>query len=168
MGPVDLVRVKYSISQMQHNRWQRLCCICDMEYFTRTAWTTFSFQCSITMITHRNNFLIGGGGGGDENHKSLGAGMAPAGILRGKVASFTLLSLRNLKRTPTPAPAPAMSLVMATNGEQPEFTSKKFKFGSEGEAVEVSMPGLKVKKLSENATIPTRGSSLAAGYDLYR
>ena len=27
---------------------------------------------------------------------------------------------------------------------------------------------LYVKKLSENATLPTRGSTLAAGYDLYR
>ena len=29
-------------------------------------------------------------------------------------------------------------------------------------------PSLMVKRLSEHATIPTRGSSHAAGYDLYR
>ena len=27
---------------------------------------------------------------------------------------------------------------------------------------------LRVKRLSENSTLPTRASSLAAGYDLYR
>ena len=30
------------------------------------------------------------------------------------------------------------------------------------------MPRLLVKRLSENAKIPTRGSAAAAGYDLYR
>lgn len=29
-------------------------------------------------------------------------------------------------------------------------------------------PRLAVKRLSENAKLPTRGSAIAAGYDLYR
>ena len=32
----------------------------------------------------------------------------------------------------------------------------------------ISPHSLLVKKLSPNATVPTRGSSMAAGYDLYR
>ena len=41
---------------------------------------------------------------------------------------------------------------------------KKFKIEVNG----ARAGSLLVKKLSPHATIPTRGSSLAAGYDLYR
>lgn len=33
---------------------------------------------------------------------------------------------------------------------------------------DISSSALRVKKLSDNATVPTRGSAHAAGYDLYR
>jgi hypothetical protein len=34
--------------------------------------------------------------------------------------------------------------------------------------LEVSQQPLRIKKLSENATVPSRGSPSAAGYDLFR
>lgn len=33
---------------------------------------------------------------------------------------------------------------------------------------DISKPVLRFAKLTENATVPTRGSAKAAGYDLYR
>lgn len=52
-------------------------------------------------------------------------------------------------------------LSMATHAPEEANQSKKFR-------VEVSETRLLVKKLSAKATVPTRGSSQAAGYDLYR
>jgi len=55
---------------------------------------------------------------------------------------------------------------MAT--EQPE--NKKRKVSPEPEAgISISsVSNLLIKRLSEKAKLPTRGSALAAGYDLYR
>ena len=43
---------------------------------------------------------------------------------------------------------------------------KKAKFSNSCD--DYGLPALKVKRLSELAYLPTRGSALAAGYDLYR
>jgi dUTP pyrophosphatase len=53
---------------------------------------------------------------------------------------------------------------MAT--EQPE--NKKRKVSSEPDAGISAASNLLIKRLSEKAKLPTRGSALAAGYDLYR
>lgn len=65
-----------------------------------------------------------------------------------------------------------MSMATATLGTD-VFTCKKAKMDAEHE-LELridnmnSEQSLLVKKLSAYATVPTRGSSQAAGYDLYR
>jgi dUTP pyrophosphatase len=53
---------------------------------------------------------------------------------------------------------------MAT--EQPE--NKKRKVSPEPDAGVSIASNLLIKRLSEKAKLPTRGSALAAGYDLYR
>jgi dUTP pyrophosphatase len=53
---------------------------------------------------------------------------------------------------------------MAT--EQPE--TKKRKVSPEPGVEVSSTSNLLIKRLSEKAKLPTRGSALAAGYDLYR
>ncbi len=61
-----------------------------------------------------------------------------------------------------------LSSVMAT--EHPQL--KKRKVSPEPEdGVQISpvaITGLRIKRHSEKAKLPTRGSALAAGYDLYR
>jgi len=55
-----------------------------------------------------------------------------------------------------------------TNTSDPSVTKKpKFHQGEETHHKMVSIP-LRVKKLSEAATLPARGSKSAAGYDLFR
>jgi dUTP pyrophosphatase len=46
--------------------------------------------------------------------------------------------------------------------------NKKRKVSSEPEARTSPVSSLLIKRLSEKAKLPTRGSALAAGYDLYR
>ncbi|OJA13197.1 hypothetical protein AZE42_10425 [Rhizopogon vesiculosus] len=45
---------------------------------------------------------------------------------------------------------------------------KKRRLSDDGHDSPAPIPQLLVKKLSDKARIPTRGSLLAAGYDLYR
>ena len=49
-----------------------------------------------------------------------------------------------------------------------QLKKRKMSPATDCEASVASEPQLLVKRLSENATLPTRGSALAAGYDLYR
>ena len=53
---------------------------------------------------------------------------------------------------------------MAT--DHPE--TKKRKVSPEPDAESSPVSNLLIKRLSEKAKLPTRGSALAAGYDLYR
>ncbi len=57
-----------------------------------------------------------------------------------------------------------MSMTTIAELHPPEGFTKKLKL----EAPETTAGSLLVRKLSPHATIPTRGSSMAAGYDLYR
>jgi hypothetical protein len=59
---------------------------------------------------------------------------------------------------------PQRTIAMAT--EQPE--NKKRKVSPEPDAGILPPSNLLIKRLSEKAKLPTRGSALAAGYDLYR
>jgi len=52
------------------------------------------------------------------------------------------------------------------NTDQPE--NKKRKVSPEPDAAISPTSNLLIKRLSEKAKLPTRGSALAAGYDLYR
>lgn len=53
-------------------------------------------------------------------------------------------------------------------GEAPQVKRRRLS-GSEGGDVAVEpLPSLLVKRHSEKAKVPTRGSAFAAGYDLYR
>jgi len=52
------------------------------------------------------------------------------------------------------------------DGEAPQL--KKRKITPTAAAPASPLPDLLVKRLSEKATLPTRGSPLSAGYDLYR
>jgi dUTP pyrophosphatase len=50
-----------------------------------------------------------------------------------------------------------------------QLENKKRKVSPEPEAKKTSpVSSLLIKRLSEKAKLPTRGSALAAGYDLYR
>ncbi|KAF9534955.1 dUTPase-like protein [Crepidotus variabilis] len=51
--------------------------------------------------------------------------------------------------------------------EGPQVKKRKVSPGPEGESTLAPVAGLLVKRHSEKAKIPTRGSALAAGYDLY-
>lgn len=51
--------------------------------------------------------------------------------------------------------------------ENPQLKKRKMSLETES-SESVLAPNLLVKRLSEKAIIPTRGSALAAGYDLYR
>jgi hypothetical protein len=50
----------------------------------------------------------------------------------------------------------------------PQLKKRKMSPATDFEAPVAPEPRLLVKRLSKNATLPTRGSALAAGYDLYR
>lgn len=51
---------------------------------------------------------------------------------------------------------------------EPEVPQVKKRKVEDGEALPTPIANLLVKRLSENAKLPTRGSALSAGYDLYR
>ena len=53
-------------------------------------------------------------------------------------------------------------------GEAPRVSLKKRKMSPTAAEPASPLPDLLVKRLSEKATLPTRGSPLSAGYDLYR
>ncbi|KAF9057433.1 dUTPase-like protein [Panaeolus papilionaceus] len=53
---------------------------------------------------------------------------------------------------------------MSTEIEIPQIKKRKM---SISDAFPAPLPNLLIKRLSEKATLPTRGSALAAGYDLY-
>lgn len=53
------------------------------------------------------------------------------------------------------------------SGEAPAVSLKKRKMSPTAAAPTSPLPDLLVKRLSEKATLPTRGSPLSAGYDLY-
>jgi hypothetical protein len=55
--------------------------------------------------------------------------------------------------------------VTMSNVEQPD--AKKRKVDDQHSSI-APVSGLLIKRLSEKAKLPTRGSALAAGYDLYR
>ena len=58
--------------------------------------------------------------------------------------------------------------VNSMEGEVPQVKRRRLS-GSEGGVVVVEpLPSLLVKRHSEKAKVPTRGSAFAAGYDLYR
>ena len=64
-----------------------------------------------------------------------------------------------------------MMSVLAESLQNDVFTAKKPKVDSEGLEQGIGNMNdqkLFVKKLSTHATVPTRGSTQAAGYDLYR
>jgi dUTP pyrophosphatase len=50
----------------------------------------------------------------------------------------------------------------------PQLKKRKMSPVTDSEALITPEPQLLVKRLSKNAKLPTRGSALAAGYDLYR
>jgi len=66
----------------------------------------------------------------------------------------------------TLAVARRFTQTITMTAEQPE--NKKRKVYPEPEAGIPPVSNLLIKRLSEKAKLPTRGSALAAGYDLYR
>lgn len=53
-------------------------------------------------------------------------------------------------------------------GELPQPKKRKMSPATDSEIPVPPEPQLLIKRLSEKAKLPTRGSALAAGYDLYR
>jgi hypothetical protein len=66
--------------------------------------------------------------------------------------------------TSTPLLRPPSSVTMA-DSTQPDAKKRKV---DEEHSTLAPTSGLLIKRLSEKARLPTRGSPLAAGYDLYR
>jgi hypothetical protein len=75
----------------------------------------------------------------------------------------TLSSLQmSLKRSPSPTPLTEST--SANPAKQPKMSSSSI---TNTPTPLPASAGMQVKRLSERATLPTRGSPLAAGYDLY-
>ena len=75
------------------------------------------------------------------------------------VGKFSRMLASSAINTPFFAPSPSKALKMEAQGSEnipPQQSSRQ------------ASRTLLVKKLTEFATVPTRGSSQAAGYDLYR
>jgi dUTP pyrophosphatase len=69
------------------------------------------------------------------------------------------MSSSDLKRPASPHPDQRPSKVVNNKTDEPQVSAP---------AVKAPNQTLLIKRLNENARLPTRGSALAAGYDLYR
>jgi hypothetical protein len=77
---------------------------------------------------------------------------------RSELTRFHSFKFRSTRRS---------SVTYSLMSDEPQVKKRRMSV-SESDATPAPVPNLLIKRLSDKARLPTRGSALAAGYDLYR